>query len=799
MKNFFTYLLLLIWTIPTSSQERVSYVKETSRPPETQIDISHLKAVLSFEPEINKVIASCEFDFISTRERVDSISLYVPGFVFSRVFIDDARCEYKISGHYIVIKPAGELAFGTKHKLTLDYAAQPEAGMIYFIGWNDTTNTKRKQIWAHRPHGWLPYQDDLLTVEYIITFDDGFKAVANGERLSQKENSEGTTTWHYKLDKKHPFFSTCIAIGEYDFRQFESNSGLPLEYWYYTEYEENFETAYKYSVVMFDFFEEEIGVHYPYSLYRQIPVEDYMYAAMETTTSTIFGDYLFIPPGSWWQRNYVNVNAHELAHQWFGNYIAHRRSADVWLTEGFATYFAKIFERSIFGEDYYQDQIRQEEDLFYKLSAKNNNPLGASIAGSQRWYQKGSRVLDMLRYVLGDVEFKAVIKEYVERFGGRYAETKDLEQIINDITGRDLGWFFEQWVYRGGEPVFEIGYRQVENINDKHELLINIKQVHETNELTGMFEMPVEIEIYFKDGSIESVNKFINEQSTTISLLISPGKEIAFIVFDPGRKIIKKVKFNRSLDELKAQALNSNQMIDRYDALTVLKDSVFVGKAEFLVKVYENESYYLNKREALRQVRKLDTAVVHSLVRKAISDSDALVRLEALFNMKKIHPDFKDEFELLLQDESYEVIKFALRFLCFSFPDSKDKYLEMTKDLTGWRGMDIRFEWLLHAINSSTEEYINELIDYASPKYGFETRINAVNFLSSGYFLDSTSAYYILEAATHWNNKIAGAARSAIDYLSIPMDKREILNEAFESNKWTKRQEEILSKLLSMP
>jgi aminopeptidase N len=155
------------------------------------------------------------------------------------------------------------------------------------------------------------------------------------------------------MAKDQPYFSTSLVIGDYDYKTSRSAGGVPLEFWYYHGQEDKVNSTYQYTEAMMDFLEKETGVKYPYPLYREAPVIDYMYGAMETTTSTVFGDFIFIDPHAFWQRNYINTNAHEMTHQWFGNCIAHLVNKDVWLTESFATYYAKIFEKSIFGKEYY--------------------------------------------------------------------------------------------------------------------------------------------------------------------------------------------------------------------------------------------------------------------------------------------------------------------------------------------------------------------------------------------------------------------------------------------------------------
>jgi len=379
-----------------------------------------------------------------------------------------------------------------------------------------------------------------------VTVDERYKVFNNGVREKVIQNADHTQTWYYKMNHQNPFFSTCLVIGNYDFVSLKTKRGLPLEQWYYPDWQDHVEPTYRYMPEMFDYFESEFGVNYPWELYREAPVIDYMYGAMETTTSTIFGDYLMVDPRGFKGRNYVNVNAHELAHQWFGDYVSHLKNKDVWINESFATYWAKKFEQHIFGEDYYQDIRKQELIDVFDASAKDNYAVGHGSGGRNRWYPKGSLVLDMLRDVMGDNEFKAAIKFYLESHPYQVAETNDFLAAIRKSTGKSLEWFFEEWIYRGGEPSYEIKYEQVANSLGGKETRISVDQIQKTDDLIGLFVMPFDFEVHYKDVTSNKKRQWIAGCHEEVIISNPAGKEIDFVLFDPNRKVVKKVKFTRS-------------------------------------------------------------------------------------------------------------------------------------------------------------------------------------------------------------------------------------------------------------
>ncbi|MCD4735917.1 MAG: hypothetical protein K8R53_07730, partial [Bacteroidales bacterium] len=426
-------------------------------------------------PKIKEFAGKAIFTFNAVGSFKDSVSFYTPGMTVSSAELNNMEIEFRIKENHTIfyIKDYKK----NENTISIEYTSSPTLH-CNIIGWDDPENIKRKQIWAHRPYGWIPYKDDRLTMDLFITFDSLYKVFSNGIRIAKEQNNDGTTTWNYRMKSEHPFFSTALVIGDYKYKSSETGDGLPLELWYYPEWEDFFESTYRYMAEMIGFFEDEFGHPYPYELYRQAPVTDYTYGAMETTTSTVFGDYLFVDPRAFWIRNYINVNAHELAHQWFGDCISHLMPCDVWLTESFATYYAKMFEKHIYGEDHYQNVRLTEWEETMEASRINGYSVGHSRGGRARWYPKGSLVMDMLRDVLGEEDFLASISHYMNNFAFTEAETNDFIRSVYYATGRDLTWFFNQWILRGGEPHYKVSYQTLIDKENNDQTVVTVRQIH---------------------------------------------------------------------------------------------------------------------------------------------------------------------------------------------------------------------------------------------------------------------------------------------------------------------------------
>lgn len=787
--TFLAFVLLFGWFQNLYCQDKtVTYQFDPSYIfQDVEIEISHLKADLKIKPFDTLVLGEATFTFKTLRQHIDSLVFSVPEIIINSINIDGKNARFKIKGTDVVIFPPFELGWQKEHKIFFDYLAKPTDG-LYFTGWNDPAQIKRKQIWAHRPNHWLPYTSAILTVEMAVTVDDNLKVFSNGVRESVVANKDKTKTWNYRMNHPHPFFSTCLVIGDYDFKSLKTKRGLPIELWYYPDWSDHFESTYLYQTQMFDFFEDEFGFNYPWELYRQAPVTDYMYGAMETTTSTVFGDFLMVDERGFMGRNYVNVNSHELAHQWFGNYISHLKTKDVWLTESFATYYAKKFEQSVFGDDYYQN-VRNTELLDTYTAAKRNNfGVGHASGGRERFYPKGSLVMDMLRDVMGEEEFKLSIKNYLESFPYQTAETSDFLQIIRKTTGRSMEWFFEEWIYRGGEPVYKVNYESVTNENGIPETRIYIEQTHETNDLIGQFRMPIDFEVYYKDGSVDQKNQWIEKKFEKVIIPNPENKEIDFVVFDPNRKIIKKLDFKRSYQELASQALKAKNMIDRYDALLAMRDFNLELKKNDLLKAYQNETFHLTKGEIIAQLSQTWDEEIEQFFKNAISDSDDKVRLAVLQNLTFLPETLGTGYEKLLTDSSYVNVEFALENLCSSFPEKVDEYLEITKNETGWRGRNIRIKWLEISLENGKNEHFDELRSYITESYEFETRINAMAAIKRLNLPDEEIIGNMLKALFHWNYKIRNAAAENLQYFYKQNAGSKMIESVIYSGNWTSAQ-----------
>ena len=401
---------------------------------------------------------------------VDSLFLDAHDMDFSLVRLDDKKVGYSNSGKTISISK--NFKKGEMHKLKLVYSCTPKQ-TVYFLGWTDNENNHRdtllpnahkaaakqfgtdhKQIWTqgqgkYTSH-WLPSFDDMeekVEFDLTIRFDAQYDVLANGVLTSSKMTNDSSKIWHFDMQRQMSSYLLAFVIGSYKNQELVSKSGIPIYNYYYPEDSLRVEPTYRYSKGIFDFLEDEIGIPYPWQNYKQIPVHDFLYAGMENTGTTIFSDAYVINSTAFVDANYVNVGAHELAHQWFGNMVTEKNGSHHWLHEGFATYYAYLAEKELFGEDHFYWKLYGTLTQLVEMAEEGKGEsLSDPKASSLTFYEKGAWALFMLREKVGDTAFRKGIAFYLKKYRFASVTVPDFLSEMERASGSSLSDFKEDWL-----------------------------------------------------------------------------------------------------------------------------------------------------------------------------------------------------------------------------------------------------------------------------------------------------------------------------------------------------------------
>ncbi|RKS94207.1 aminopeptidase N [Flavobacterium limicola] len=335
-----------------------------------------------------------------------------------------------------------------KNNLTFQYLAKPKQTM-YFVGSAANDNL---QIWTqgqgkYTSH-WFPSFDDVnekVVFNLNVVYNKNYQVISNGI-LKFKSGLDGLSVWQYQMQKPMSSYLLMLAIGKFEKNSQKSKSGIPLEMYLEPKDGGKFEPTYRDSKRMFDFLEKEIGVKFPWEIYKQAPVRDFLYAGMENTSATLFNTRYVVDSTGFEDRSYTNVNAHELAHQWFGNLVTAESGKHHWLQEGFATYYALLAEKEIYGEDYFYSKLYESASQLKFASRTDTIPVLNAKASSLTFYQKGAWALFVLHEEIGDKAFKKAVKNYLKKQAFQNVNTADFFDEIKKVSDYDLDNFSKVWL-----------------------------------------------------------------------------------------------------------------------------------------------------------------------------------------------------------------------------------------------------------------------------------------------------------------------------------------------------------------
>jgi aminopeptidase N len=408
------------------------------------VDFKSVSGHLTVNPKEKSVSGLISYDFVVLKP-IDTIKIDAQNMTFSNLKMNGNEIQFLNTAKQLqLIFPFKK----GKNKLTFTYLAKPKQA-LYFIGSEETNNL---QIWTqgqgkYTSH-WFPSFDDVnekVIFNLEIAYDANYQVISNGI-LKRKTRNNDITNWEFRMRKPMSSYLLMLTIGKFEKQTQKSNSGIPLEMYLEPKDASKFESTYRYSVAIFNFFEKEIRVKYPWKIYKQAPVRDFLYAGMENTSATLFSTRYVVDSKGFEDRNYTNINAHELAHQWFGNLITAESGKHHWLQEGFATYYALLAEKEIYGEDYFYSRLYESAQQLKFASRTDTIPILNPKASSLTFYQKGAWALYVLHEAIGDKAFKKAVKRYLKKHSFQTVNTQDFFDEIKKVSDYDLDNFSKLWL-----------------------------------------------------------------------------------------------------------------------------------------------------------------------------------------------------------------------------------------------------------------------------------------------------------------------------------------------------------------
>ena len=520
------------------------------------IDVKHYRLQIRLVPEPARISGTVTLDG-ETLSAVNAINVDAQSnLIIDAVRFDGAARDFQRTNDLVSLNFAGGLPAATKFTIEVEYHGSPAisnllgGGMLVSNHGPDSTTVMATLSEPYAAPTWWPCIDDArdkATAEIEITVPRGFQAASNGTLVKEEAGPDRTTVYYWKED--FPLSTYLISVAATNYMKFEDTyraldgaASMPLVYYVYPEHIDLARLKFGVTRRAMEIFAPLFG-EYPFLTEKYGMAEFPWGGAMEHQTITSMGSNVV---GSITNSG-QSIIAHELAHHWWGDLVTLRTWNDIWLNEGFATYSEVLFFERFSNLDPGDLMARSYDDgvVFGRLGGTvDAENLGNPFDDTGAIYTKGAWVLHMLRHLLGDEKFFDALKDYRERFAFGNASTKDFQQVCESHYGQSLDWFFQQWIYARGRPVYKVSSDiSRAGSSGNYDISLSIKQ-KQSQDIPGraqsVYVMPLDVMIHYADGSRET--RVIRNDARKQKFNFTVSKQPVEVVIDEDDWVLKKVK-----------------------------------------------------------------------------------------------------------------------------------------------------------------------------------------------------------------------------------------------------------------
>jgi aminopeptidase N len=529
-----------------------------------------------------------------------------------------------------------DLPVDREQSVTIVYTAEPKKGLYFrtpkqgYKAGDTHLFTQGEDMDARY---WFPthdYPNEKFTSEIICHVPEGMMAIGNGRKVSEQKDANGLVAFDWKQDKPHTSYLVCLVAGFFKGVE-DTHRNIPLAFYTVPSQSEYAASSFAPTKEAMAFFEEEIGVPYPWAKYYQVCVTDFMFGGMENTTLTTLTESTLFSKESENIHNSEGLVAHELAHQWFGDLVTCKDWSHAWLNEGFATYYAHLFDGHKNGRqsmlyDLYQTarNITQRDANTDTKGLVHRRYDDAMEIFSGGIYPKGAWVLHMLRSQLGADLYRKVIKTYLERNEFQNVETHDLSSVVEQLSGRSFDQFFDQWLFRPHFPELNVTYAWDEASKTAK---LTIKQTQPLTNDISLFNFPLKIR--FKVGAA-TIDRDIPITQKAEDFLFNLEKAPTIVRIDPELTVLAKTTFQLPRAMTLAQLADKSDMLGRVLAIQTLRSDSSDENVKRLKEVLNGDPFVGVRQEAVSALRGIHTRAALETLLASTNQTDARVRIRVV-------------------------------------------------------------------------------------------------------------------------------------------------------------------------
>jgi aminopeptidase N len=679
---------------PIEIKEKKTFPNERAlyQASETKVfDLVHTKLDVRFDWEKSYLHGVATITVKPHFYKQDTLVLDAKGMDIHSVKMNNQPLNYTYAKDFLIIQLNRSFTRDEKLTVVIDYTAKPderETGGsaaitsdkgLYFINPKGEDPTKMPQIWTQGETEansvWFPTIDapnQKMTQEILITVDDKFVTLSNGLLVQSKKNADGTRTDHWKQDLPHVPYLAMMGVGEFKITKdnFTRKDGSKIEVNYFVEPEYNpyAKAIFGNTPEMIGFFSELLGVEYPWDKYHQIVVRDYVSGAMENTGAVIFGDFVYMTDRELLDANSESIIAHELFHHWFGDLVTCESWSNLPLNESFANYSQFLWDEYKHGLDEAEYQAENEANGYFQTVQYQgmHNMIWFDYDNKEQMfdghsYNKGGRILHMLRNYIGDEAFFKSLNYYLKRHAYKPAEIHELRLAFEEITGEDLNWFFNQWFFAQGHPVLDVKHTVNAGVL---ELTIEQKQNFED---VPLYKLPMKLSVFDGDKR-KDYSIVVDKMNETFSFPIT--NELNSYIIDADHVILAEWKENKTAEQYLYQFYKGGKYADRRDGLAGAA-KLKTEEARRMILDALNDPFYRIRELAIAQSNRVkrthESELKSKMLNLVLTDPKSSVRAAALeFLLANFADDNATKNAILTcleKDQSYKVLGVALNGL----------------------------------------------------------------------------------------------------------------------------------------
>lgn len=685
--------------VVSAPAEEIKYELPVYNPAaERKFDLLDTKLDIRFDWENQHVIGKADIKTTPLFYDQNKVTLDAVGFDINAIKIDGRTAKYDYDGRQITIDLPRTYKKGDVVNLFIDYVAKPneapEGGSaaitsdkgLFFINPLGEEKDKPKQIWTQGEtesnSKWFPTFDkpnERTTQQITLTVNDEYETLSNGLRISSKKNADGTRTDVWKQDKPHAPYLFFVGVG--DFAEIQDKwKDIPLTYMVEHDYAPYAKEIFDHTPEMLSFFSEKLDYKYPWDKYSQIICRDYVSGAMENTSAVIFGEFVQKTDRELIDNDNDYIVAHEMMHHWFGDLVTCESWANLTLNEGFANYSEYLWAEHHDGVEH-ADHHRLNEMQGYFASSENQgvHPLihygynDKEDMFDAHSYNKGGLVLHMLRNQIGEKAFFAGCNKYLRDNEYTAVEVDELRMAMEDVTGLDLNWFWDQWFHAAGHPVLDIKHNY--DATNKS-LTLDIQQTQTTdNGVLPIFVLPMQVALYNADGvpTIYPITVDAREQKIVLeNVALQPSA----VVVDATASTLAMFNHEKTEDEWINQVKFTDKLLHMYNAVRNLQDKESYAKVQDALLAFP---HYSMRAKAVREMDVENPSNATILENLAQRDPHSSVRAAAINAYSAVpNADIAGVTErMLLREKAYPVIGSAISAMYTADPANAIKHAKL--------------------------------------------------------------------------------------------------------------------------